>query len=250
MSDAPAASEFAAARASLRDTIKWLVGVASGLGAVLAAGISFTALGALEGAELGLAIVLGAIALSAMMLSLGALLEVLLVRPFTLDELRGSPYLLHRLNGSGILPPGYTTLDELIANRDAALHDLQIDEEDAAAQKNLADSAHEIGRAQDLAAFLDLRDKVKATIRHLALWVAVIAVATAGIGILVGRAGADKPAATADPVSKSEQLVCDGVALNVIVTEAEADAPQLGLSLPADCLRLTVKPSENSSVTN
>ena len=66
MSDAPAASEFAAARASLRDTIKWLVGVASGLGAVLAAGISFTALGALEGAELGLAIVLGAVALSAM----------------------------------------------------------------------------------------------------------------------------------------------------------------------------------------
>ena len=64
--------------------------------------------------------------------------------------------------------------------------------------------------------FLADGDKVKATIRHLALWVAVIAVATAGIGILGGRAGADKSAATADPVAKSVQLVCDGVALSVI----------------------------------
>ena len=241
MSDKPAEPEFATARASLRETVKWLVGIAAALGAVLAAGISFTALGKLEGTDLGLALVLGLVALCALMLALNSLLAVMLVKPFTLSELLKNGKLCNRIAESGTLPDGAGTLPELMAKRQECIDALRQNANDAHAKAILSTCNAEIARAIDLAAFMDLSDHTGQAIRHVALWAVVICLSTASIGLLIGRAGNDEKVGAAAGNTAAGNPAC---AVSVATPGADAGAPAspaaITLVLPSDCAEIRV----------
>lgn len=187
MSDEKKGPEYAEARQSLRDTFKWLVGITSAVGAALATGISFTALGRLEGVELGMAIVAGMVALVGLMLGIGELLSVMLRRPYTLTDIVRSKEMDMRLLHYGIYPKGMSSIEEVTLYRDRCIEQLQIDPSRADISGKLKDCDEFIAKAVDLAAFLDLSDRCNSVLRQLALWVAVVAVSTATIGLLIGR---------------------------------------------------------------
>lgn len=233
MTDKPAAPEFASARASLRDTVKWLVGVGAALGAALAAGISFTALGKLDGPALGMALVMGLVALSALILALNGLLGVMLVQPFTITELLKDQPLCDRIADTGTLPDGAETLPKLLAKRQQCVDALRKSPKDAQAEAVLAVCNTEIAKAMDLAAFMDLSDHTRRAIRHLALWSVVICLSTAAIGLLIGQAGDNDGAKTAaaGPEGASECVVTFASA----GTGPPGVSTPLTIALPAGC---------------
>lgn len=237
MSKAPAPDEFAAARASLRDTVKWLVGVASGVGGLLAAGISVTALGKLTGNELYVALTLGLVALAALMLAVSELLKVLLVQPFTERQFAADDDLCRRIAAAEILPVGIATLRQLIDKRDQAAHAVMHAPTDAA-KESLAAWQQECRRALDYGAFVDLSNRTWGALKALAMWSVVVILCTAVIGWLLGRpeAGDDAPANGID--------LCAGARLTSPAEDAAGDTVQL--TLPMDCARrLLLRPVED-----
>ncbi len=89
MPDAPA-DAFAAARANLRDTIKWLATVLAGVAAVAAGSSPLTALGALSPSDTRFQIATAALAVALVCLvaGVGVFLDLLLGDTFYLEEAR------------------------------------------------------------------------------------------------------------------------------------------------------------------
>lgn len=228
MSDTPDPSEFAAARATLRETVKWLVGVASAVGAALSAGISVTAFGSLTGDELLVALVFAVVALAALIVALAELLRVLLVQPFTERQLRADAGLCDRLADAGILPIGITNLQQLIDKREQAVAAVRAAPSDNA-KASLAAWQRESRRALDYGAFLDLSNRTTNALRSLAMYSVVVVLCTGVIGWLLGNA---------DATDKTDAGGADACA-TARLTALPGGEPQDGveLTLPNDCAR-------------
>lgn len=235
MSDAPAQSEYASARASLRDTVKWLVGVVSGVGALLASGISITALGSLTGSELQIALVLGLAAFAALMGALHNLMQVLLVKPFGEKELLANQDLCRRIAESGILPAGRHSVRDLIDTRRQALEAFEANRADAAAEKSFTGWQQESRRALDYGSFLDLSDRTRGALWGLAMFSVVIMLCTVAIGFLLSKADTDDAIAA--------DAACGEATLRP--SPAEVAEGTLQLTLPMDCARQLILRSLN-----
>lgn len=81
------ADPLAAAKANLRDTVKWLATTLAALAAVIIAGTSFTGLARLSGGELRLALAGGALAIIAVLLVIALLLRLLMSEAFYFGDL-------------------------------------------------------------------------------------------------------------------------------------------------------------------
>lgn len=189
MSDSSDFDEFAKARDRLRETLKWLVGIASALGAALSAGISFTALARLEGEMLWAAAALGLVALIALIVALRILIGVLISQPYTLKNLEAKAAYLSAIEDAQLLPHNMPTWAELNRNITTYVAALAEDPGNGDADKALKVAQHARGRALSYASYLDLGDKVRGSFRTLGTCSLVILVCAAGIGFLIGKAG-------------------------------------------------------------
>jgi hypothetical protein len=182
------ADPFASGRESLRETVKWLVGLASGFGAALAAGISFTAIAALEGRELQHAVAAGLVAVLVVMLSVGELLRVMLVKPFTTGTLTANSALKRKIAESSVLPYNIASFDALLSAKNSYASQVAASPGDATATQNLAAASEAVGRALSLASFYDLSDRVTRALSFLAIASAILLVAIGYVGYLLGEA--------------------------------------------------------------
>jgi hypothetical protein len=177
---------FADGRTSLRDTVKWLVGIASGLGAALAAGVSFSALASLDGTLLQIAMALGALSLLAVLLSIRELLKVLLVKPFTIKQLSASDRLKAAIEDSSVLPYDVENFAALLRLKDEYAKAVKSQPANQTARDNLKAASDAVGKALSLASFYDLSDTVNEALTSLFVFSVILVLCVGGIGFTVG----------------------------------------------------------------
>lgn len=115
---------FSAARANLRDTVKWLITIFAALAAAVVGTTPFTGLGSLSiGWRLLVATVAGAFALAVIFRAVYWAFQLLVAKPFFFEDLRTETSLRRFIEDHSIdlLPPEYPTFDDFIYARNAAI---------------------------------------------------------------------------------------------------------------------------------
>ena len=115
----PPADPFAAAKANLRDTVKWLVTIFAGLATAVTAGASLTGIASVDADRQWVALAGGAIGVICLYLAAGMALRLLTSESYFLGDLDSDPYIKEKLEGHAldILPPAFATLDEFLQVR-------------------------------------------------------------------------------------------------------------------------------------
>ena len=201
MSDTPPATdEFAAAKANLRDTVKWLVTVLAALAAAIVGTAPLGGLASLAGWRLWVAGGAGLAGFSAILIAVGVLRDILLTARLASAQVRADADLVAWLNehAADLLPVQCATLDAFFKARDdlvATLRRLRDDQGSEAyrgAEKayRVADVA--AGRILGLASFERLRRRIA---RRLPWLFALAVAAFLGLAVFTGLASAKKDAA-------------------------------------------------------
>lgn len=120
---------FAGAKASLRDTIKWLATTFAAVIGVVIAGTSLSGISKLTGINLELALTGGIVGLACIVLATGVMLRLLVPHSFYFGELLQpeNDALLRRLNRHAIeiLPPEIADIETFVARRDMAVQQIR-----------------------------------------------------------------------------------------------------------------------------
>jgi hypothetical protein len=221
MADAPA-DPYAAGRANLRETAKWLAAVLSGLGAVVAAGISASGFAALSGEPLTRAVVAAGLAMACILVGIALLVRILGVEAYFLGTLRQTQWLVKRIDeaGTDLLPPGIASFQQLVTNRDAAYATLASlahlpasDPKRKAAEESYASYRAETQRILGFASFLRLRWIFNGTLLALLLLFVVAAGSLSWLGYQLAKAKPDEAAAKVATLSPGEGWGAVGAAL-------------------------------------
>src|SRR5260370_40527129 len=125
----PAPDQFAAARANLRDTVKWLIAALAALAAAILAGSPLTSFGTLgPGPRLYIAIAAGSIGMILVFAAIYIAFRLLVWRPFFLSDLAADRDLSKFIDehATDLLPPEIPNLKEFLERR-AKVRTLQQD---------------------------------------------------------------------------------------------------------------------------
>lgn len=205
---APSGDPYAAAKANLRDTVKWLASALAAIGAAVLAGTSFADLSGLTTERLAIALVGGAAGLACVLSAIGVLLSLLTAESVFLSDLETNVRLREMLNrhAADFLPVEYPTLREFLEARDGAagtLRNRNASDQAYGEAKQLFDVAEIVKlRLMQWAQFEDMRTRLKAK-GGLLLGLSVGAVL--GIGVLAVMAGTAK-SLSSDRASKGPIL--------------------------------------------
>src|SRR6266851_4030753 len=122
MADTPSSDPYAAQKANLRDTAKYMAAAYAACGTALFAGASLSGIGALPSDRPGTALVAAGIALLCVMMGIADVLNFLISDfPFaTTLEQPARDFV--RQNGADLLPPDSATYGDLLDRRTAALN--------------------------------------------------------------------------------------------------------------------------------
>jgi len=165
----PAPDPFAAARANLRDTVKWLIAALAALAAAILAGSPLTSFGTLgPGWRLYMAIAAGSIGMMLVFAAIYIAFRLLVWRPFFLSDLAADRDLSSFIDehAADLLPPEIPHFAEFLEQRAKARAVLQktAGESDSAdrlsAAQTVADSELVVERLLGLAYFEHLRRKL------------------------------------------------------------------------------------------
>src|SRR5271155_27768 len=158
---------FGAARANLRDTVKWLVAAFAALAAATLGSSPLTGLGSLSpGWRLYLATASGMAGLLFVISAIYTALKVLAAKPFYLAEVRQNKNLCQYIgeHAADLLPPEFLTFDDFLHYRDRAVDTLRKLENPDSPARIEAEKAHSalkpyVDRVLGLAYFVTLRDR-------------------------------------------------------------------------------------------
>ncbi len=121
MADDPSADPFATAKANLRDTVKWLAAALAGTAAAAVGSSPLTGLGSLKllSSRFDLGAISLAIALLALLGAIAIILELLVGEIFSLEASSTEEWVQKFVDQrkNDLLPPGFASLSELIAER-------------------------------------------------------------------------------------------------------------------------------------
>jgi hypothetical protein len=121
-SAAPAASstdEFAAQKASIRDTAKWMATAYAVVAAVVIAGTPFSGLGMLDGTHLAITLVAGGISVICILIAINSILGILIGSYAFVSSLDQAAKDFIDTNARDVLPVQFDRLDDFLANRTA-----------------------------------------------------------------------------------------------------------------------------------
>jgi hypothetical protein len=177
--------QFAAAKANLRDTVKWLTTTFAALAAVVLAGTSLTGISTLSGWRLVVALAGGAVGLISIFLAIATALRLLISESFFLTQLEDDKEIKQLLDARAgdILPPEFATLDEFLLMRRQAIAKIAESKQDPTnddykrASEFFASLEPSVSRLVNLAHFEVLRRNLKRAGKPLFLF---------AIGTLVG----------------------------------------------------------------
>ena len=174
MSDTSSQDTFAAGRANIRDTVKWLVAALAALGALVIGSSPFTGFGQLKLPYLLAAIGSGLLGVSLVFWAIDRALRILVTPLFFLGQIRQDDHLaaLIRSNSKDLLPPLIDDLDRFLAYRRLLLMKLA-KEQDTEKRKKLEQNYQAVQavttRLVGLCNYENLRRKFDATRRQLFL---------------------------------------------------------------------------------
>jgi hypothetical protein len=132
---------YAAARANIRDTIKWLITAFAGLAAVIVGTTPLTGFGSLEGGSLALAAVSGTFGIGCALYAIHIALNILVTPTFFLSDIQADAKLTLLIDDhyKDLLPTGIKTLKQFMEDKDsieAKLIDLRKAERAAAGDED------------------------------------------------------------------------------------------------------------------
>lgn len=213
---APISSDpFAAAKKTLRDTLKWLTTTFAGVVALVIAGASLTGITKLPPHDQSIALVGCGFGLLCIVAATGVMLHLLLPQTFYFGELLEpkNSGLLHRLNIHAVefLPPEFATIEEFMKARDEAVQNMRTHRAHPKSQgylegaKFLDDNIDAMERLAYLAHYELLRGHLR--LRQWLLFV-LATLAIAGLGLFAVKAGSvkDLPPAKAPPTETHVSL--------------------------------------------
>lgn len=214
MSDDPSAAPadpFSAAKANLRDTVKWLATTLAALAAAVLAGISLAGVSSLSESVRLYALAAAGGGLICVLIAIGTFLRLLTSESFFLRQLEEKPFgeVRKRLgnHADDVLSPTFKSLDQFLKLREEAIADIRNDcdsaqakEKREAATKFFEDIADDTSRLVNLAHFEVLRANL---VRSEALLFVMAVGAILGIGTFGVLAGTGKaPAPTASTMGR------------------------------------------------
>jgi hypothetical protein len=115
----PPADEFAAQKANIRDTAKWMATAFAAVAAVVIAGTPFSGLGTLDHAHLVTILIAGGIALVCVLVAIGSILNVLIGSYAFAGSLEQAAKDFINENAKDVLPIQFDRLEEFLAHREA-----------------------------------------------------------------------------------------------------------------------------------
>lgn len=214
--EAAAADPFAAAKANIRDTIKWLTTTFSAIAGVILAGSTLAGLGALPfGWRLGVAAFGALLGFACTMAAIARVLGMLKSEAFFLGEIEKNKKLRDWVDAHAedLLPAEYGTAQEFLDARRAARAELkklssQASPDPAAYEKAVA-RFKAFGQASapitSLLHFERMAERLGEESRPLMV---LASLALLGLGVFAWAAGAPKPAAKPEPAPCSCCVPC------------------------------------------
>jgi hypothetical protein len=206
---------FAGAKATLRDTLKWLTTTFAGVFGVVIAGTSLTGITKLPAHDQLIALLGCGLGLLCIVVATGVMVHLLLPQTFYFGELLDTKNrnLLHRLNSHAVefLPPEFQSIQEFIKARDEAVQKMRVDRGNPASASYqegaafLDDNFDAIARLAYLAHYELLRGNLRRC-QWLLFVLAIFAIG--GLGLFAVRVGSVKnpPPAKTPPVEAHVSL--------------------------------------------
>jgi hypothetical protein len=118
-SSAPPVDEFAAQKANIRDTAKWMATAFAAVAAAVIAGAPFSGLGTLDCAHLATILIAGGISLTCALVAIGSILSVLIGSYAFAGSLEQTAKDFINANAKDVLPIQFDRLEEFLAYREA-----------------------------------------------------------------------------------------------------------------------------------
>jgi hypothetical protein len=222
---------YAPAKATLRDTLKWLATTFAAVAGVVMAGTSLTGIGKLAAANQKIALLEGGGGLLCIVIATGVMVYLLLPRVFYFGELLEpkNRQLLARLNRHAIelLPPEFESIDEFVNERDTSVKLIrthQTDPESAGYRKGAAfldEYYDDIVKLSYFAHYELMRTSV-----HRAQWFLLLlgALAITGLGLFAAQIGSASD--SKDPASaKSPTPLIANVSVDIPALHLGPQAP-------------------------
>jgi hypothetical protein len=209
------ADQFAAAKANLRDTIKWLATTFASVAAIILAGTSLTGVSQLKGASMSAALIGGGIGLLCFVIAAGLMLRLLTSKTFFISDINSPEYtqLKATLNAHAvdILPAEIRSIDEMLTLRQAATE--QARQYSSSSQSSqytsasdfLTDIVDSLSRLTNLAHFEILRANLNAAVPKLF----ILAIgALIGLGVFAVFSGNGKTGKDNTPDVGNKPVAC------------------------------------------
>jgi hypothetical protein len=117
-SSAPPVDEFAAQKANIRDTAKWMATAFAAVGGVVIAGTPFSGLGTLDCKHLAIVLIAGGVSLTCTLVAICSILNVLIGSYAFAGSLEPAARNFINENAKDILPIQFNTLEEFLAHRE------------------------------------------------------------------------------------------------------------------------------------
>jgi hypothetical protein len=115
----PLADEFAAQKANVRDTVKWMATAYAAVAAVIIAGTPFSGIGALDHQYLAITVIAGGISVICILVAINSILGVLIGGYAFAGSLDDAAKKFINDHANDVLPIQFASLDDFLANRAA-----------------------------------------------------------------------------------------------------------------------------------